>query len=207
VELKEKASWEDLKIEIEKVTGTWQYWQKLKPSDFNFERCKLEEGDDIFCDWESHGYIPLHHAAFAGNVEAIRSWIASGADVNATGLKQKTPLMCACVQSSEECVSELLRLGADVHMIDENGETALHKIVCDFNLEKMERMVKTLIKAGCNPTISNNGEIFVETVKRRNYKDLELHLVVTPPNGVLLETDATRPFETIMEEWLKDAKK
>jgi len=75
VELKEEATWLDLKNEMEKVTGILADCQKLKPIDENNKKCELEEGDDVFCDWElPFGNHPLHHAAFNGNIEAMRSW-------------------------------------------------------------------------------------------------------------------------------------
>lgn len=83
------------------------------------ERCDLEDGDDVFCDWELPDKChPLHYAANVGNIEMIRSWVASGVDVNVTNLHKVTPLMCACAILKEECVEELLQLGANVNMID-----------------------------------------------------------------------------------------
>jgi len=61
IELKEDAIWYDLKDEIDKVTGIWEYCQKLEPDGKDDKKCELEEGDDVFCDWkldfECH---PLH---------------------------------------------------------------------------------------------------------------------------------------------------
>jgi len=169
VELKEEATWHHLKKEIEKVTGIWEYWQKLEPYDKYDKKCELEEGDDVFCDWELFdGYHPLHFAANLGNIEAIRSWLTSGADINVTNAFEQTPLMFACLNLKEECVTELLKLGANANLISESGETALHKIAYNNDSEKMEKMAKTLIKAGCNPTICNkNGETFIDILKRR----------------------------------------
>jgi len=109
VELKEEGTWKDLKNEIKKVTGIWNIYQKLKPDDNYDERCELEEGDEVFCDWElPDGNHPLHHAAYCGNNEAIRSWLASGANINATNKYGKTPLMYACYLLKENSVTELL---------------------------------------------------------------------------------------------------
>jgi hypothetical protein len=92
VELKEEAIWWDLKDEIKKVTGIWPFRQKLEPNGKNYDKCELEEGDDVFCDWELQlGFHPLHHAAFNGNIEAIKSWLASGADVNVIDNDEQTP--------------------------------------------------------------------------------------------------------------------
>ena len=178
VELEEEATWFHLKKEIEKMTGILSYNQKLKPDDeLEYNKCELEEGDDVFCDWIlENGDHPLHCAAGDGNVEAIRSWLASGADVNVVNKYGKTPLMEACRYLKEECVTELLKLGANVNLIDKFGETSLHCIAYSFvrGLEKkvkMERIAKILIKAGCDPTKRNiTNKTVVNIIKGTNTK-------------------------------------
>ena len=176
VELKEDATWMDLRMEIGKVTGIIACFQKLEPCGDNNKKCELEEGDDVFCDWKlSHGTHPLHNAAYYGNIEAIHSWLASGADINVANIFKRIPLLNACDNLKEKCVMELLRLGANVNVIDSDGETGLHYIANAHysNLEKMERIAKILIKAGCNPTICNkNGETFIDILKRRYHNKL-----------------------------------
>jgi len=175
---------------IDKVTGILYFCQKLEPNGENYDRCELEEGDDVFCDYElSYGNHPLHYAASDGNIEAIRSWVASGADVNVIDNAERTPLMDACMNLKEECVTELLKLGANVNAIDKYGETSLHKITNIFDFEKMEKMekiAKTLIKAGCDPTKrNNNNETFGDILKRCDNEKLA----------------------TKLEEWIKEATK
>ena len=179
----------DLRMEIGKVTGIIACFQKLEPCGDNNKKCELEEGDDVFCDWElPNGYRPLHCAAFNGNIEAMRSWLASGADVNTTNKYGLTPLMCACLYSKEECAVELLRLGANVQMKDCGDNTALHVVghtYCFFDLKKMERIAKMLIEAGCDSTIRNDkNETFIDILKRNHHNELA----------------------TILEEWMKSQK-
>lgn len=184
VELEEEATWKDLKYKIEKVSGIWTSTQKLEPNGENCDKCELEEGDDVFCDWKlSDRSHPLHHAAYIGNIEAIRSWLASGADVNVANIYEQTPLMQASVSLEEECVMELLRLGANVQIKDNNDKTALFYVAHNHNLEKMERMAKMLIKAGCNPIMRNNkNETFIDILKRNHHNELA----------------------TILEKWIKE---
>jgi ankyrin repeat protein len=174
VELKEKATWYDLKKEIGKVTGIPLFSQKLKPNGKDKKKCELEEGDDVFCDWKLlDGYYPLHCAAEDGNIEAIRSWLASGADINVTNAFEQTPLMRACWNSKEECVTELLKLGANANAIDKYGETSLHKIAYNRNLKKMKKIAKMLIKAGCDSMMrNNNGFTIVDIAKKYRYYEL-----------------------------------
>ena len=181
IELKEEATWYDLKIEIGKVTGIPLDFQKLEPNDYDNKKCKLEEGDDVFCDLIllPNGYHPLHYAAATGNIKTIHSWLASGADVNVTNEFAQTPLMYACEYLKEECVTELLRLGANVQMIDYNGNTALHFISRWHNTSesKILRMTKMLIKTGCNPTTRNKNNLtFIDKIKSRNQNGLATKL-------------------------------
>jgi len=188
VELKEEATWYDLKYKIEKVTGIWMTCQKLEPDGKDGKKCELEEGDDVFCDWKFYdGDHPLHYAAKDGNIEAIRLWVASGADMNVVNEYKLTPLMYVCYRLTEECVTELLKWGSNTNLIDNDGETALHKITLNYSnlekIEKMEKIAKMLIKAGCDLTTRNeNGETFIDKLKRRDCNELA----------------------TKIEEWIKD---
>lgn len=72
-------------------------------------------------------------------------------------------------------------------LIDNDGETALHKITLNYSnlekIEKMEKIAKMLIKAGCDLTTRNeNGETFIDKLKRRDCNELA----------------------TKIEEWIKD---
>jgi len=181
VELKEEVTWFNLKKEIEKATGIWFQYMKLNPNGENNKRCNLEEGDDVFCDWKfPNGEHPLHYAAATyGNIKAIHSWMTSGADVNVTNGYGRTPLMLVCFHLKEECVVELLRLGANVHMINNKGNTALHHVgnTYGYYLEKIERIAKMLIKAGCDPTKRNNeNETFIDILKSRGNEKLAIEL-------------------------------
>jgi hypothetical protein len=192
VELTEKATWFDLRKKILKVTGIYISYQLFVQLNKDRDNCELEDGDDVFCDWYSlYGDHPLHYAATIGNIEAIRSWLASGADIDVLNNKKETPLMRACRNCDEECVKELLQLGANAKLIDENNKTLLHHLayglhtpISNNNIEKIERIAKILIKEGCNSMIKNsNNETFVDIVKWRDY---------------------THTLATKMEEWMKE---
>jgi ankyrin repeat protein len=182
VELKEEATWWDLKTEIEKMTGIKQSFQIMMTGNEIYKRCELEEGDDAFCDWKTpNGDHPLHYAALTGNIEAIMSWLASGADINITNKCKHTPLMYAC--HNAKYMEKLLELGANVHAIDITGGTVLHYLAYVFghDFEKTKTISKILIKAGCNPKATNNkNETFMEILKRYKYD------------------------EPALEEWMKD---
>ena len=65
-------------------------------------------------------------AALAGDVVALQSAIEAGADVNSANASGAHPLMLAAHDASVECVSLLLKSGADVHRATRKGRTALH---------------------------------------------------------------------------------
>jgi ankyrin repeat protein len=65
----------------------------------------------------------------AGNVEAVRSWVASGADINVVDEKGNTPLMFASSCHRAECVAEMLRLGADARRDNKRMRT-VDSVVC-----------------------------------------------------------------------------
>jgi ankyrin repeat protein len=70
---------------------------------------------------------PLHLAAFHGRTEIIDLLIAHGADVNARDLTATSPLHAAVVAGKQgEAVRMLLDRGADLHAINEEGQSALH---------------------------------------------------------------------------------
>lgn len=130
VDLKEEANWCDLKKQIENATGIPACRQKLTPTYLLLhKKCELEEGDDVYCEWIDIplGNHPLHEAARYGNTEAIKNWIASGADINMRNSDDETPLMCATYYFKRECVDLLLRLGADVNCVNKYGRTAFNQ--------------------------------------------------------------------------------
>jgi len=170
VAIEEGATWGNLKIQIKKATGMPTHNQILTPTGKCDERCELEEGDDVFCDWKlSHGYHPLHFAASDGNIKAIQSWVANCADINVTNVFGVTPLICAVNRLKSKNVAELLRLGACAKFVDKNGNIVLNHLSCFCcdHIDEMKKIVKMVIKAGCDPaTSNNNGWRFIDVMKR-----------------------------------------
>eukprot|EP01024_Parvocaulis_polyphysoides_P002348 TRINITY_DN107356_c0_g1_i1.p2 TRINITY_DN107356_c0_g1~~TRINITY_DN107356_c0_g1_i1.p2 ORF type:complete len:179 (+),score=18.58 TRINITY_DN107356_c0_g1_i1:63-599(+) len=76
------------------------------------------------------GYTPLHYAARAGQIEAVRLLLQYGAEVNARLVtSQATSLHRAAVAGQLEIVKMLVENRADGMMQDADGETALHKAI------------------------------------------------------------------------------
>lgn len=128
------------------------------------------------------GATPLHIAAEFGQLKWVRLLIQRGANVNALMLNGSTPIVQACKEGQAEIVKALLDAGAqlrvplisalqvavlskdltvvkavlagnpDIHMKDENGNTALHYA---YGIKSLP-IIRELEKAGADPEILNN---------------------------------------------------
>lgn len=66
-------------------------------------------------------WTPLHHAAFAGQVEVVQLLVKAGASINALSLNRGTPLMNAILSSRPSCVDALILAGANVAVENKRG--------------------------------------------------------------------------------------
>lgn len=66
-------------------------------------------------------WTPLHHAAFAGQVELVKLLVKAGASINALSLNRGTPLMNAVLSSRPSCVDALIHAGANVAAENKRG--------------------------------------------------------------------------------------
>ena len=103
-----------------------------------------------------------------GNVDAVRSWVASGADINVVDERGVTPLMVASCWHRAECVAEMLRLGADARRVDNDGRTALHLVAWrGSDGGGGAEVVRLLVAAGCDAAVrDNDGRTAVELARR-----------------------------------------
>ena len=106
-------------------------------------------------------------AGWDGNVDAVRSWVASGADINVVDEDGTTPLMWASWRLHTECVAEMLRLGADARRVDNNGWTALHWVAAwAGRVADGVGVVRQLVAAGCDAAVRDNrGRTAVELAR------------------------------------------
>jgi hypothetical protein len=179
IDLKEDATWFDYKAEVGNATCIYSKHQHLTPDmapdgDI-FAKCELEDGDDIFCDWQmEQKKHPLHEAAYYGENQIIRSWLASGADIDVEDCIKNTPLMiaaCSIDYYDTRCVHELLQLGANACHKNIYDDTSLHRIAYYYDsycAQEIEIVVHQLISAGCDPMMRNiDGDTAVDIVKKR----------------------------------------
>jgi ankyrin repeat protein len=68
----------------------------------------------------------IHQAAYQGNIEAVKQFIAAGADVNAKSSRNgSTPLHQAAIGDHKEIAELLIAEGTDVNAKDDDGFTPL----------------------------------------------------------------------------------
>ena len=103
-----------------------------------------------------------------GDVDAVRSWVASGADINVVDERGVTPLMEASSWHRAECVAEMLRLGADARRVNNLGWSALHRVAERGRDDGGgAEVVRLLVAAGCDAAERNNsGFTAVEFARR-----------------------------------------
>ena len=105
-----------------------------------------------------------------GLIDVVRSWVASGADINVVDEGGDTPLMVASRYHHAECVAEMLRLGADARRIEKNGRTALHWVASGVRGGGGgAQVVRLLVAAGCDAAVrDNDGRTVVEHARTRH---------------------------------------
>lgn len=159
VDVPELITWDRLQEVIYRETGVFKSYQRISSPSYpggalGGNSVRFEEGDEVFFEWQlPRGEHPLHGAARAGRIEAVRRWVTSGADVNVTDNEGETPLMC--VVSSHSCygprevAAELLRLGADVRMRNRWERSALDiAAVCLTSAKALVFLAENMVLAG-----------------------------------------------------------
>ena len=66
---------------------------------------------------KSSYFIGIYDAAYQGNIEAIKKYIADGTDVNVKGIGNITPLHIAASEGHKEVVELLITKGADLNAV------------------------------------------------------------------------------------------
>jgi uncharacterized protein len=101
---------------------------------------------------DRNGYTVLHAVAVDREHAIAELLLSAGADVNARTKDNITPLMASvCSPYSDATMSlTLIRAGADVNIVDSDGETAL-SCATSRTLEVIEE----LLKRGANPNIQS----------------------------------------------------
>ncbi len=98
--------------------------------------------------------FPITTSVRANRIRFTKKLIAAGANVNVYGFERETPLMAAIYKETQEV---LLNAGADVNLIAESGNSALHQVCWEEKDDK--RCIESLLIAGANPFLKNKDGI------------------------------------------------
>ena len=100
----------------------------------------------------------LIEACKAGRAKAVKTLLAMGASVDATGSSGRTALMetCASERAAADLIPLLVEHGADVNKVDSSGNTPL-MIACKTSATNALQVGKLLLKYGADVTVTNNA--------------------------------------------------
>ena len=106
-------------------------------------------------DVQAKPSIDVHTAAATGDLETVKKYLDSGADVNAPGLIGSTPLHFAARAGHLEVARLLLDSGAEINIRSDPGVTPLHAAAHGNH----DAMAELLIRRGADkdPRDKNHG--------------------------------------------------
>jgi hypothetical protein len=130
-------------LEGTKVRGKYSYEQDV--TDNPVYRKKYDEGNkhlppvmDVV-DYTKN----LFYATYENNVEAVRSLVERGADINAqdenTGY---TPAMLALISGKKDAFAYLMNIGANANILDNNGNSMLQHALMRQDLDSYKLILK-----------------------------------------------------------------
>ena len=116
----------------------------------------IKHGADVDLQ-DSDGYKALHLAVYGSDIssEILSCLIGIGADVNARANNGVTPLMIAAEKGHINAVTSLVKCGANVHLQDKYGNTALH-YAARFR-DGLPEIVETLLNLGASHMCNHQG--------------------------------------------------
>ena len=129
-----------------------RFYQTIRQDDLTTVRALVRDQGANTID--AQGHTPLMLAAAFGSVEAVRTLIASGADVRHAGTAGITPLHLAADDPMKARL--LLEAGADVNAASQLGRTPL--IIAAANSQSAE-VVRVLLSRGANVNAADSSGI------------------------------------------------
>ncbi|XVF44642.1 hypothetical protein PTKIN_Ptkin02bG0140300 [Pterospermum kingtungense] len=124
-----------------------------------------DEGDEAGNEDESI----VHHCASVGDVEDLKTALASGADKDEEDSEGRTALHFACGYGEVKCAQILLEAGATVDALDKNKNTALH-YAAGYGRKDC---VALLLENGAAVTLQNmDGKTPIDVAKLNNQHEV-----------------------------------
>ena len=146
----------------------------------------------------------LHAACVFGDLETVKKYIASGADLNEREPEGgSSPLIVATLFGHTDIALALIEAGADVNLTNNDGSTALHTAAFFCRTE----IVEALLKNGANKFIKNNADSTpaesvaapFETVKGI----YEYFIKIYEPLGLKLDLERIKNTRPVIAEMLQ----
>ena len=108
---------------------------------------------------DESGNTPLHYAVSRGDPTVINALLATGVDVDARNAEGVTPLLhlfgaLSSIDDPGAVLGLLLSAGADPHLRDESGRTALHAASLADDDDWLS-LIPILLAAGADPRVAN----------------------------------------------------
>ena len=94
-----------------------------------------EEGASFDAKVASSGMQPIHWASTHGRVDVVKFLLKHGCGINSTDIKQTTPLVIAAQYDHTVLVFFLVKEGADISLLDDCQDSALHWACYKGNLQ------------------------------------------------------------------------
>ena len=149
--------------------GKERFREAIVRNEIKYIRYILSKDLDLN-DEKLFGYLPLHIAVEADNIEIIKLFLDHGADINAVdGMKQN----CLFKTYNIETAKYLIEHGANVNQIDEYGAIPLFNVTWYYDLAKL------YIESGSDihHKDENGCPILFRTIMNNNYKLLKYLIV------------------------------
>ena len=119
----------------------------------------LQQGANVHLK-DKDGKTALHFACEnlcckPASCDLLNCLTENGADINALRKDNVTPLMVASINGNVDQITFLIKRGANVHLQDKNGDTALHHAA--RNMNNSLEIVCALTAAGASQMCNNQG--------------------------------------------------
>ncbi|CAH3193246.1 unnamed protein product, partial [Porites evermanni] len=119
----------------------------------------LQQGANVHLK-DKDGKTALHFACEnliwkPASCDLLNCLTENGADINALRKHNVTPLMVASINGNVDQITFLIKRGANVHLQDKKGDTALHHAA--HNMKNSSEIVCALTAAGASQMCNNQG--------------------------------------------------
>ncbi|CAG0898529.1 unnamed protein product [Darwinula stevensoni] len=124
----------------------------------------LESSPQLVNSKKDDGFSALHLAALNGHLQITERLLrVAQCEVDVRNNRRQTPLMLTLTQFHIPVGAALLRHGADVNAVDEEGNSTLHLVLTRLQAEEDEsssydkprQVVEFLLASGANPDLAN----------------------------------------------------